>query len=187
MWKDHRWKQCTTKEILQISFQRCNKPWPENISYHVIFYDLLKNSTEYDHLMSVFLCMLQIWKLNSVLLLRLFHCRMKDTLLMLALSHFISKEKWKGWENAVSMSFTYLIWRPEGTSSYYCDGWSEKRISKLLNSYFILPYKLYWSPFFISFNSCLIFVNLGCCTTILSDNVWRWFVKLFFPFIFSVS
>lgn len=82
-----------------------------------------------------------------------------------------------------------LIWSGGliGTRSYYCDGWSEKRINKLLNSYFIMPYKLYWSPFFISFNSCLIFVNLGCYTTILSDNVWRWFVKLFFPFIFSVS
>lgn len=82
-----------------------------------------------------------------------------------------------------------LIWSGGliGTRSYYCDGWSEKRINKLLNSYFIMPYKLYWSPFFISFNSCLIFVNLGCYTTVLSDNVWRWFVKLFFPFIFSVS
>lgn len=82
-----------------------------------------------------------------------------------------------------------LIWSGGliGTRSYYCDGWSEKRINKLLNSYFIMPYKLYWSPFFISFNSCLIFVNQGCYTTILSDNVWRWFVKLFFPFIFSVS
>lgn len=118
------WKQCTTKEILQISFQRCNKPWPENISYHVIFticWRIPLNTI----ILCLYLCV-YFCKLNSVLLLRLFHCRMKDTLLMLALSlpllsllslsflnHFISKEKWKGWENAVSMFFSCLIWRPD--------------------------------------------------------------------------
>lgn len=102
----------------------CNKPWPENISYYVIFticWRIPLNTI----ILCLYLCV-YFCKLNSVLLLRLFHCRMKDTLLMLALSlslslsfswsflnHLISKEKWKRWENAVSMSFSYLIWRPD--------------------------------------------------------------------------
>lgn len=140
------WKQCTTKEILQISFQRCNKPWPENISYHVIFticWRIPLNTI----ILCLYLCV-YFCKLNSVLLLRLFHCRMKDTLLMLALSLSLSHfsitlfQKKNEKDEKTQWACFSVVWSGGliGISSYNCDGWSEKRISKLLNSYFIVSW-----------------------------------------------
>lgn len=154
MWKDHRWKQCTTKEILQISFQRCYKPWPENISYHVIF---LRFVEEFHWIRSSYVCIfVYASDLKTGFSFVAQAIPFKDERHITDACFLTLFQKKNEKDEKMQWACLSLIWSGGliGTRSYYCDGWSEKRINKLLNSYFIMPYKLYWSPFFISFNSC---------------------------------